>query len=161
MVSYSSATFARMNPATAAANALIQKALLGAAVESFGLSHQFPILEFRDDGPEDHLLSFDTEMTSNVVFDEAHGLAEDEKMLLVFYRVNLRLVTRVACDDHANLFLEFDNGVHLRFAGTPKEVTSEPWQVASQTPLEEPGGYLVIATYDGGYAIWDGDATTT
>jgi hypothetical protein len=148
-----------MKPATTAANALLQQALLGAAVESFGLSHQIPILEFRDDGPADHLLSIDTEMTSNVRFDPAIGLTEEEKMMLVFSRVNLRYVTRVACDDHANLLLEFDNGVHLRLAGAPQEATSEPWQVASRTPLDELGGYMVIATYDGGYAIWDAAAT--
>lgn len=148
-----------MKPATTAANKLLQHALLGAAVESFGLSHQFPMLEFRDDGPADHRLSIDTEMSSNVRFDAALELKEEEKMLLVFNRVNLHYVTQVACDDHANLLLEFDNGVHLRFAGTPQEATSEPWQVASRTPLNEPGGYMVIATYAGGYAIWDAAAT--
>lgn len=118
------------------------------------------MLEFRDSGPADHILSIETEMTSNVGFNLALGLTEDEKMLLVFNRVNLRYVTRVACDNHANLFLEFDNGVHLRFSGTPQQATSEPWQLASRTPLEEPDGYMVFATYDGGYAIWDSTATT-
>jgi hypothetical protein len=117
-----------MKPATTAANALLQQALVGAAVESFGFSHQIPVLEFRDDGHADHLLSIATEMTSNVRFDPALGLTEEEQMLLVFSRVNLRYATRVACDDHANLLLEFDNGVHLRFAGAPQEATSEPWK---------------------------------
>lgn len=110
-----------MNTDTIAANALLQKALLGAAVESFGLWHQVHFLEFRDNDPEDHVLSIDTDMKSNVLFDEALGLTEDEKRLLVFHRINLHYVTRVACDDKANLFLEFDNGVHLRFAGAPQE----------------------------------------
>jgi hypothetical protein len=149
-----------MHPDTTAANVLLQQALGKAAVESFGLWHQVPFLEFRDNGPDDHWLSIETEMTSNVLFDESLGLSEEEKMLLVFHRVNLRYVTYVACDDQANLFIEFDNGVHLRFAGSPHEPTSEPWQLASRTPLEESGGYMVIATYGGGYAIWDGAATT-
>ena len=150
-----------MQPATAAANILLQKALGRAAVESFGLSHQVHYLEFRDDGPDDHILSIDTEMSSNVVFDEAMGLTEEEKMLLLFNRVNLRFVTHVSCDDRANLFLEFDSGIQLKFAGKPKEATSEPWQIASRIPIEEAGGYMVIATYDGGYAIWDNAATQT
>ncbi|HEX8659681.1 MAG TPA: hypothetical protein VF690_19215 [Hymenobacter sp.] len=149
-----------MKSDTSAVNALLQKALLGAAVESFGLSHQIPYLEFRDSGPDDYTLLLETDLISNVSFDPALGLTADEKLLPVFNQVNLRYVTRVACDDHANLFLEFDNGVHLRFAGTPQEATSEPWQVANRTPLEEPGGYMVIAMYDGGYAIWDGSAIT-
>jgi hypothetical protein len=148
-----------MHPDTAAANRYLQQALGKAAVESFGLSHQVLFLEFRDDSPADHWLSIETEMTSNVAFDPALGLSPEEQMLLLFHRVNLRLVIRVACDDEANLLLEFDNGVHLRFAGSPREETAEPWQLASRAPLEEPGSYLLIAMFGGGYAIWDGSAT--
>ncbi|OGX87959.1 hypothetical protein [Hymenobacter coccineus] len=146
-----------MHPDTTAANLLLQRALARSAVESFGLSHQIHFLEFRDDGPEDHVLSIDTDMTSNVGFDEALGLTADERLLLVFNRVNLRNVTRVACDDEANLFLDFDNGVQLRFAGTSLD-GYEPWQLGSRTPLDEPSGYLLIAQSGGGYAIWDGSA---
>lgn len=146
-----------MHPDTTAANLLLQRALGRSAVESFGLSHQIHFLEFRDDQPEDHLLSIDTDMTSNIGFDEALGLTADERRLLVFNRVNLRSVTRVACDDEANLFLDFDNGVHLRFAGTSAD-GYEPWQLGSRMPLDEPGGYLLIAQCGGGYAIWDGSA---
>jgi hypothetical protein len=87
-----------MHPDTTAANLLLQRALCRSTVESFGLSHQIHFLEFRD--------------------DEALGLTADERRLLVFNRVNLRNVTRVACDDEVNLFLDFDNGAQLRFAGT-------------------------------------------
>ena len=146
-----------MHPDTDAANLLLQRALGRSAVESFGLSHQIHFLEFRDTGPDDHLLSVDTEMTTNVGFNEAFGLTADERLLLVFNRVNLRGVTRVACDDEANLFIDFDNGVHLRFAGTSVD-GYEPWQLGSRTPLDEPGGYLLIAQCGGGYAIWEGPA---
>jgi hypothetical protein len=79
-----------MKPDTSAANALLQQALMGAVVESLGLSHPFPMLEFRDDGPHGHLLSIDTDMRSNVGFDPALGLTEEEKVLLVFNRVSER-----------------------------------------------------------------------
>lgn len=147
-----------MHPDTTAANLLLQRALGRSAVESFGLSHQIHFLEFRDDGPADHMLSIDTDMTSNIGFDEALGLTAEERLLLVFNRINLRNVTRVTCDDEANLFLDFDNGVQLRFAGTSVD-GYEPWQLGSRTPLEEPGGYLLIAQCGGGYAIWNGSAT--
>lgn len=143
-----------MHPDTATANTLLQQALGSAAVESFGLSHQILFLEFRDDGPEDHVLSIDTEVESNIVFEDILGLTKEEKTLLLFNRVNLRFVTRIACDDDANLVIEFDNGVHLRFTGSPKEETAEPWQLGSRADFET-GGYLLIATYAGGYAIWD------
>lgn len=78
---------------------------------------------------------------------------EEEKLLLLFHRVNLRSVTRVACDEYANLTLAFDNGVQLQLAGNPAE-EAEPWQVGSRTSFET-GGYLLIATHAGGYAIWD------
>jgi hypothetical protein len=143
-----------MHPDTATANKLLQQALGGAAVESFGLSHQIPFLEFRDDGPQDHVLSIDTEVESNIVFEDILGLTKEEKMLLLFNRVNLRFVTRIACDDDANLVIGFDNGMQLRFTGSPKEETVEPWQLSSRADFET-GGYLLIATYAGGYAIWD------
>ncbi|MBH8567314.1 hypothetical protein KB206_00345 [Microvirga sp. STS02] len=147
-----------MHPAdTTVANLLLQRALGRSAVESFGLSHQTPFLEFRDDEPADHMLSIDTDMTSNVSFDESLSLTADERRLLIFNRVNLRSVTRVACDDDGNLFLDFDNGVQLRFAGTSAE-GYEPWQLGNGMPLHEPGGYLLIAQSGGGYAIWDGPA---
>ena len=73
--------------------------------------------------------------------------------MLLFNRVNLRSVTRIECDEHANLLIAFDNGVQLRFDGSPEE-ESEPWQVGSRADFET-GGYLVIATCAGGYAIWD------
>jgi hypothetical protein len=143
-----------MHPATTAANLLLQRALIRSAVESFGLSHQTYFLEFRDDETEDHMLSIATDMTATVVFDEALGLTADERLLLVFNRVNLRTVTRVACDDAANLSLDFDNGVQLRFAGTSGH-GYEPWQLGNGLPLGEPGGYLLIAQSGGGYAIWE------
>ncbi|WP_135436828.1 hypothetical protein [Hymenobacter fodinae] len=143
-----------MHPDTATANKLLQQALASAAVESFGLAHQMPFLEFRDGGSEDHTLSIDTEVESNIVFEEALGLTQEEKLLLLFNRVNLRLVTHIECDDLANLVIDFDNGVQLRFAGSPKEETSEPWQLGSKANFET-GGYLLIATYAGGYAMWD------
>jgi hypothetical protein len=143
-----------MHPDTATANKLLQQALGSATVESFGLSHQIPFLEFRADGPEDHVLSIDTEVESNIVFADMLGLTQEEKMLLLFNRVNLRFVTHIACDDHANLVVGFDNGVQLRFTGSPKEETTEPWQLGSRADFET-GGYLLIATYAGGYAMWD------
>ncbi|WP_019949526.1 hypothetical protein [Hymenobacter aerophilus] len=149
-----------MRPDTTAANLLLQRALSRSAIESFGLSHQIHFLEFRDDEPNDHVLSIDTNMTSNVGFNDALGLTADERLLLVFNRVNLRCVIRVACDDKANLFLDFDNGVHIRFAGTSVH-GYEPWQLSSRTPLDEPGAYSLIAQCGGGYAIWDGSVTPT
>lgn len=143
-----------MDAATSSANALLRRALEGAAVESFGLAHQIPYLEFRDDESADHVLSIQTTVTSNIEFAETLGLTADEQLLLLFNRVNLRQVTRVDCDEHANLLLVFDNGVQLWLAGNPAE-EYEPWQLGSRTDLET-GGYLVIATHSGGYAIWDG-----
>jgi hypothetical protein len=146
-----------MDASTTLANTLLQRALGSAAVESFGFAHQVPYLEFRDEQAQDHVLTFDTTVSSNVVFADALGLTEAEKLLLLFNRVNLRLVTFVACDEQANLVLAFDNGVQLRCAGNPADV-SEPWQVGSRAAVET-GGYLVIATHGGGYAIWDNTPT--
>ncbi|GAB3831192.1 DUF6188 family protein [Hymenobacter jeollabukensis] len=141
-----------MNTDTVAANALIRAAIGNAAVESYGLSHQILILEFRDDKPADHLLSLgEIKVSSNVVVDEGLILNEEERVLLLFSKVNLRSVTEVHCDDEANLTISFDNGVQLHFSGRSHD-GYEPWQLGRA--LDE-GGYLVIAQDGGGYAIWD------
>ena len=142
-----------MDSAITLANTVLQRALRNATVESFGLAHQIPYLEFRDNQTEDHVLSIQTDVTSNIVFEKALGLTDEEKLLLLFNRVNLCSVTCIECDEHANLVIVFDNGVQLRFAGNP-DGGYEPWQVGSRTDLEM-GGYLVVATHAGGYAIWD------
>lgn len=60
-----------MDVATTLANELLQRALGNAAVESFGLAHQIPYLEFRDDRAQDHVLTIQTSITSNVVWAAA------------------------------------------------------------------------------------------
>jgi hypothetical protein len=66
-------------------------------------------------------LSIQTDVTSNIVFEQVLGLTEAEKLLLLSNWVNLCSVTRIACDEQANLVIAFDNGVQLRFAGSPEE----------------------------------------
>ncbi|KUG06887.1 hypothetical protein [Solirubrum puertoriconensis] len=141
-----------MNPDTVAANKLLTAAIGNAAVESYGFSHQVLILEFRDDEPADHLLSLgEIEVTSNIVVGEGLSLGREEKILLLFSKVNLRLVTEVHCDDEANLTISFDNGVQMLFSGRSLD-GYEPWQLGKS--LNE-GGYLIIAQDGGGYVIWD------
>lgn len=143
-----------MHYLTVAANTLLKKALLGAAVESYGLSHQILILEFRDSSAEDHLLSIETQVTSNTLVGEGLPLSEEEGALLLFHKVNLRTVTHVQCDDQANLVIEFDNNVQLRFSGNPSDGFPEPWTLGNQNSLSE-GGYSIRAFSGGHYDIRD------
>lgn len=140
--------------ATKEANKLIKKKIGNAAVESFGISHQVMFLEFRDDFREDHILSIETDMESNFEFDAKSDLTEIDKALILFNRVNLCNVVNINCDDRANLVVEFDNGIRLHFSGSPRDKFSEPWQLASRESLDA-GGYMIISTNSGGYAIWD------
>lgn len=148
-----------MTTATQEANKLIKELISNAAVESFGLSHQVLFLEFRDNFHGDSILSIETDIKSNQKFDEKLNLTEDEKILLLFNRINLCNVVDVQCDDEANLTVAFDNGVQLHFSGRPLDKSSEPWQLASHDSVDM-GGRMVIATYAGGYAIWDGSTST-
>lgn len=151
-----------MNRNTNAANAILNRELLGAAVESFGLSHQFLYIEFRDDIPEDHTLSIDTEIiSSNLDFDYS-GLSEEERALILFSRINLQRIIKIQCNDAGTLTIDFANGRCLIFNGVPTDKTcAEPWQIGKGNPSETQDHYLVIANRDGGYAIWDGSGSTT
>ena len=142
-----------MLPETQAANTLLQTVLSKAWVESFGLSHQFFFLEFRDDAGEDHQLNIDTEVTSNYCWDERSTLSEEERVLLLFNKVNLKRVVHVACDDEANLVLRFENDIELRLAGLPAQELAEPWTLGN-TPSQKPGGYTLTAFTNGAYDIW-------
>jgi len=142
-----------MQPITIAANTLLREVLLNAAVESYGLSHQILTLEFRDSSAEDHVLSIETQVTSNVSVGEGLTLSEEEEALLLFHKVNLHTITQVQCDDQANLVIEFDNQIQLRFSGSPTDNFAEPWTLGSRVALAE-GGYSIIAFSGGGYAIW-------
>ena len=150
-----------MTSNTRAANALLKRELLGAAVESFGLTHQFLYIEFRDDTPEDHMLSIDTEIFSNDLDFDSSSLSDDERALVLFNRVNLKRITGIQCDDAGTLTIEFDNGRSLVFSGTPTDETCvEPWQIGKSNPAESQNHYLVIVNHSGGYTIWNGESAT-
>ena len=151
-----------MNSNTRAANAILNRELLGTAVESFGLSHQFLYIEFRDDTPEDHTLSMDTEVVSDKLDLDCSGLSEDERALILFSRVNSQRIVRIQCNDAGTLTIDFANGRNLIFSGVPTDKTcAEPWQIGKGNPAETQDHYLVIANHGGDYAIWDGSGSHT
>ena len=151
-----------MNSNTKAVNAILNRELLGAVVESFGLSHQFLYIEFRDDTPEDHTLSIDTEISSNNLDFDCSDLSENELALILFSRINLQKTVKIQCNDAGTLTIDFANGRNLIFSGIPTDKTcAEPWQIGKGNPSETQDHYLVIANHGGGYAIWDGSGATT
>jgi hypothetical protein len=146
-----------MNSNTNAANTILKRELLGAAVESFGLCHQFLCIEFRDDTSEDHTLSIDTEIFSNNLDFDCSDLSYDERALISFSRVNLKRIAGIQCNDAGTLIIDFENGQNLVFSGTPTDETcAEPWKIGKGNSAESQDYYLVIANQGGGYTIWDG-----
>ena len=135
-------------------NAILLKYLLGACVESFGLSHQILTLTFRDGHTyDDHLLSIDTELTSNCQAFDSLGLDENGRALLLFNSVNLQPIISISCDDASTLKIVFTNGTELIFSGSPTDETViEPWQMG--TGLAD-GGYSIVAMHGGGYAVFE------
>ncbi|MDO7852714.1 hypothetical protein [Hymenobacter convexus] len=151
-----------MNSNTKAADALLKRKLLGASVESFGLFHQFLCIVFRDDTPEDHTLSIDTEIFSNNLDFNSSNLSNNEQALILFSRINLRKIIGIQCSDTGTLTINFDNGRNLAFRGQPADKTcTEPWQIGKGSPEEDPHHYLIIANHGGGYTIWDGNNSAT
>ncbi|WP_044000360.1 hypothetical protein [Hymenobacter swuensis] len=141
-----------MLPKTQEANTFLHKVLHKAFVESFGLSHQFFFLEFRDEAGEDHLLNIDTEVTSNYEWDESWGLTEEERVLVLFNKVNLKYLTYIACDDETNLVLRFENGIVVRLNGSTAHGYPEPWTLGN-SPSQRPGGYTLRAFSGDTYSI--------
>ncbi|WP_400190737.1 hypothetical protein [Hymenobacter sp. B81] len=135
----------------AAANALCQSILLNSYVESYGVSHQVPFIEFRQDGKPDAWLSIDTRLSLGP-YENPQGMTTDELVLLYMHQINLQRVTAVGCSAQADLQLQFENGLMLTLHGDAAD-TVEPWQLSSGLPTNE-GGRLIIALSGGGYAIW-------
>jgi hypothetical protein len=143
-----------MRPNTELANRIIQDKLLGSNVESFGLSHQLLTLTLRDKNADDHTLWIDTEVTSKSSPFQGLNVDETGAALLLFNSVNLKEVVAIQCNDEATLEIQFDNGIHLFFAGSPAdESTSEPWSIGTEMNNDEPS---IIATHGGGYIIFEG-----
>ena len=151
-----------MRQNTALANSILKRNLLGAVVESFGLSHQFLYIEFRDDTPKDHTLSIDTDLLPAPLDFDSTGLSDEEQVLILFSRINLQRVIEIQCNDAGTLAIDFENGRTLVFSGTPADKTCvEPWQIGKGNSAEGRHHYNVIANYGGGYSIWDGSNAPT
>jgi hypothetical protein len=150
-----------MHPNTEYVNNILAKNLLGACVESFGLTHQILTITFRDDNAEDHILSIDTEITSNCHDFDKLQLDEIATALLLFNRVNLKGISTISCNDESTLEVSFDNGITLLFNGRPADITSaEPWTIGNSS-FESAASYLIIAMNGGGCAVFEGNARQT
>jgi hypothetical protein len=150
-----------MHPDTKHANSLLAKNLLGSCVESFGLTHQFLTITFRDDKAEDHILSIDTEITSNCQDFDRLQLDETAKALLLFNNVNLRSISAISCNDESTLEIRFDTGTTLIFSGAPADISAaEPWTIGNGS-LEFTESYSIIAMHSGGYAIFENGTQPT
>jgi hypothetical protein len=148
-----------MSPATQFVNDILIRNLLGASVESFGLTHQFLTLTFRDNrvNPDDHILSIDTEILSNC--EEFDNLPIDDtgRALLLFNSVNLKSITAIQCSDEATLEIQFENGIVLTFNGHPiDESAVEPWTIGNNSMISDPSYYSIIAMNDGAYVVFGG-----
>ncbi|GAA4508742.1 hypothetical protein GCM10023172_41350 [Hymenobacter ginsengisoli] len=143
-----------MHPNTELANRIIQEKLLGSTVESFGLTHQFLTLTFRDKNADDHTIWIDTEVTSKSYPFQELNLDETGAALLLFNSVNLKEVVAIQCNDEATLEIQFDNGIHIFFAGSPAEESMiEPWSLGTEMSN---AASSIIATHGGGYIIFEG-----
>ncbi|UOQ55028.1 hypothetical protein [Hymenobacter cellulosivorans] len=137
---------------TAAANRIIQNLLLNTNVESFGILHQMPFIEFRNEHGSDMHLTFD----SKVLFSPTYQgeVSDEDRMLIGMNSLNLKKVTKAQCNDAADLEIYFEGGAWLKISGSSKD-RYEPWQLSNDIPVAE-GGSSVIALDGGGYAIWEG-----
>jgi hypothetical protein len=143
-----------MHPDTKLVNEILAQHLLGACVESYGLTHQFLTLTFRDTHTDDHTLWIDTEVISNYHDFDDFPIDDTAKALLLFNKVNLKRITDIRCDDQSTLEVRFETGVTLTLSGTPADKTAaEPWSIGNG---ELTTGYSIIAMYGGSYSVFGG-----
>lgn len=121
-----------------AATALCQSLLLNAFVESYGIWHQFPFIEFRhDEREEDAWLSIDTRLTLSP-YQDPPSLTADQLLLLYLHQINLQRVVAVQCTAAADLCLHFANGLILTIHGDPQdEQIAEPWTLNCGTAAQK------------------------
>ncbi|WP_310393633.1 hypothetical protein [Hymenobacter sp.] len=98
-----------MHPSTEATNQHLQNCLLGACVESFGLTHQVLTLTFRDSNTDDHTLWIQTDVTANTTAFDDLSIDDTARALLLFNNVNLQKVIAISCTDEGDLEGVWDN----------------------------------------------------
>ncbi|WBA41853.1 hypothetical protein [Hymenobacter canadensis] len=124
--------------------------LVNTNVESFGVLHQSPYIQFREE-QGDIELYFDAGVTFYPQRDDK--LSEAERMLLGMNSVNLKRVVDAFCTDTADLEVRFDDGSWFRINGTSEE-GNEPWQLSDGTSVDEGGILLIASSGDSNYAVW-------
>lgn len=126
---------------------LLKKWLQNSRVESFGMCYQVLTITFRSTGGDNYILSLlDTETESNI--DEFDSFSDEEKSLLLFWKLNLSAISDLEIDANNTIKLYFDK-IWIQFKGK-KEY--EIWQVGKDTKEDLE---LVIANIDGTFNVWD------
>jgi hypothetical protein len=143
-----------MNPDTEAANQYLRDSLLGSCVESFGLTHQFLTITFRDSdpNPNDHILWIDAAILANVTIYDALALNATARALLLFNHVNLQEVIAIQCTDTQDLIIKFANNVQLTLDGSTADEYGEPWS-CNLSPHDY--SVNIIADSGAGYILFD------
>lgn len=141
------------NKAVILANHICQTSLVGSFVESYGIWHQTPFIDFRND-TEDIRLSIQSKVVTKKE-EQFANFTDEEKLMLCFCKINLQEVTGVFCSEAGSLTLAFKNNVEIVIGAESKsENTAELWQLSNFTSSQDPDYMLVIALSEGGYAIW-------
>ncbi|OUJ73065.1 hypothetical protein [Hymenobacter crusticola] len=109
---------------TEAANRVARTLLIGTSVESFGVSHQIPFIEFRNSQGEDIYLSIQANMLFHPRPQE--HLSVEEQMLLGMNSVNLKKVIDAFCLESSDLEVHFEDGSWFQVSGTSDD-GYEPW----------------------------------
>jgi hypothetical protein len=143
-----------MRPDTEAANRYLHDSLLGACVESFGLTHQFLTITFRDHNPNpnDHILWIDCSILANTTIFDTLPLDETARALLLFNHVNLQEIITIQCTDTQDLIVGFANGVQLTLDGSATDEYGEPWS-CNLSPHDY--SVNIIADSGAGYILFD------
>lgn len=124
----------------------IERSLRNSFVESFGVIHQIETLVFRNVDKDYKMSLLDVVIESDI--KDFDNLRDDERMLLIFLKLNLKTVLNYEIDKNNSLTLFFENCWIKLNAGNQYEFL----QIGGNS---KDGMELLILNSDGTFSIWN------
>ena len=126
----------------------ISRSLLNSFVEGFGVIHQVPTLVFRNDsiGKDYNLYLLDTIVDSNI--KDFDIFENEQRTLLIFFKLNLKTVTSFEIEDKNILTLHFED-IWIKLSSN-NEYEFLQIGCESKEKIE-----MLIINSDGTFSVWD------
>lgn len=112
---------------------ILRNALIGGAIESYGVQNQTLFLQIRNDADYNIRISSTVRIVSDKYpYKNKSDIDLDLNGILIFHYLNLKRIKNVYCSDNAVLIIEFENGEKI-YIGEKLDIENysgeEPWDI--------------------------------